>query len=86
MSYSRWLTSSWYTFWSVSGLEDKEEQVIEIMYSIDESWRVSYKDLKKDFEGVINSMPHFFPNATGEEIEELRTYLNEFIKDVEERL
>jgi hypothetical protein len=86
MSYSRWINSSWYVFWTSSSSNKKEEQTCEIMYSVDERWSISYGELVRDFEGVMKSISHFFPNATGEEIKELRGYLLDFMDDVEKEM
>jgi hypothetical protein len=114
MSYSRWSTSTWYTFWSASspnGLFDKDEQVFEIC-DAPESYYVTYKRIKHDPDVVIEDVRWFFSqdrpgkifdgvdpetkkfvyvdwvypakNPTDEELEELKGYMLEFVKDMDE--
>jgi len=48
MSYSRWSSSKWYTFWSTDGGKLKDEQTFEIMIDLARSIRFTYKELKED--------------------------------------
>jgi len=96
MSYSRWSNSIWYTFWSATpkqcipmeGFNPEDEQ-----FSVDCEMDFSYKSLKKDIEDCINKVRSHYEFKLGEDNEnlpsdadydELRGYMQEFIKDVEE--
>ena len=81
MSYSRWGYSVWYTFWnSASSGKSKDEQVLSLWYSMDKTidWvytnllDVTAKDIQRRY------------NCENEDAEEAMTYVNEFIKAVDE--
>lgn len=48
MSYSRWGSSKWYTFWSASSGNSKEDQRFQIMIDLGRSISFTYKELKED--------------------------------------
>lgn len=82
MSYSRWGESNFYTFWSSSEANQKEDELFECMYSIDESVIIKYSD-------IINILKYpnlfgiyfTFPVTSDEKIELLR-YMSKFIISV----
>lgn len=86
MSYSRWINSSWYTYWMSSDDSDPDKQMLAIHYSVDEDWRISYTDLKDHFDDTVKFLKNIFNEATEEEIEELKTYLRAFMEDVEKEM
>jgi len=110
MSYSRFLNSTWYTFWSSEspdGLNEKQEQIFEICDF--PSYSVTYKQIKDDVDKVIHDVNEFYSkehngqifdriengkfvyepyvwgpkNPSDEELQELKEYMLEFIKDVD---
>lgn len=109
MSYSRWSTSIWYTFWtSMSESSEfkwpttrlKENQFFEICDLVS-SYHISYGELSKlGVDGVIEEVRNFYSNShkvrilgeeemfkkeyTDEEFDELKIYLLEFMRDVDE--
>jgi hypothetical protein len=98
MSYSRWLTSSWYTYWACPHKDHEHERDAQ-RFDICGIKSYTYKELKDDLDGCIEDlkayMAEYGPNeeqrymfvpktATDEEFEELKGYMKEFIKDVEE--
>lgn len=82
MSYSRWLTSPWYMFWAITDSDKKDEQYCEIFYSINETTKVYFGELKEDFEQTVKDLEDIFYRANIEEIKELSVYLNKFYDDV----
>jgi len=85
MSYSRWITSIWYTFWSGSAFSRSEEQFA-CMCGLedDHNFHWSY-DVIKDFiedrsrlESVIQHV-----DASNDEITELLGYMKQFVNDVD---
>jgi len=90
MSYSRWGNSRWYTFWSDLNIDGvildqkarrrKKYQVFEIC----STGGFYYHQLVKDMEACIAEVKKKEPSATEEELEELRGYMREFIKDMDE--
>ena len=79
MSYSRWSYSVWYSFWnSANSGESKDEQVLSLWYSLDKTIDWAYSDL-------INVTAEDIQRRYRceiEDAEEAMTYVNRFIKDV----
>ena len=82
MSYSRWVTSHWYTYWLDGGATSKKEQLLSINYSVDEYCTISYKECKKLLIDPF-SLSFYFPNASIAELKELLVYISNFIQDVD---
>ena len=59
MSYSRWGSSSWYTFWNDSSGDDRDSQVLSAWYSMGEEdcidWQYWELDdlMKESFDDII---------------------------------
>tara|TARA_Y100000590_G_scaffold442086_1_gene569725 strand:+ start:153 stop:452 length:300 start_codon:yes stop_codon:yes gene_type:complete len=85
MSYSRWINSSWYTFWSGSASSRSEEQFA-CLADLDGDHQFHWPyNLVKDFiknrsrlETIIQQV-----KATDDEISELLEYMKEFVADVD---
>jgi len=100
MSYSRWGGSCWYTFWSSAGETDASKHIQDKqIFEICGTTSFTYGELKRDLEGCIDKLRQhikskkdsrerqdmFVPSdVTEEELEELKGYMREFMKDVEE--
>ena len=85
MSYSRWINSIWYTFWSGSASSRSEEQFA-CMAGLDHEhnfhWPyVMVKRFIEDRSLLEEVAQHVKP--TEDEITELLGYMKEFIKDVD---
>lgn len=92
MSYSRFLSSYWYTYWQVSYVGDsnkvnnvKDEQT----FSVDCEELYTYRQLKDDMEGCIRKTLERVKvknsvQPSDVDIEELKDCMQRFIKDVEE--
>ena len=81
MSYSRWSFSVWYTFWNgANSGKSKDEQILSLWYSIDKTIDWEYDDL---LEVTAKDIQKCY-NCEIEDAEEAMTYINEFIKDVDE--
>lgn len=84
MSYSRWLTSRWYTFWLANDNPNKEEQVFCIC-ELGGSINFYYKDLKENKELCLEVFrKKGLPSVTDREIKELSLYMDDFLEDVEQ--
>ena len=68
MSYSRWGSSFWYTYWSASGGPNKEEQIFEIC-DVSRNMRFSYREIKKDMQSCLDKVRSEF--AKEKEVEYL---------------
>jgi hypothetical protein len=79
MSYSRWGSSVWYTYWCVSNSDKRDDQIFDICSVTN----FTYGALKKDLIRCLCKIRIFCPEASEEEIEELEKYMLRFIADVE---
>lgn len=74
MSYSRWSTSTWYTFHSASSGDTLDTQIFEVCGD----GCFTYRQLKDDIELCLDKC-----EALGDERKELRGYMLAFISDME---
>jgi len=85
VSYSRWSSSFWYTYWSTTPAKEVDAEVFEIAGVK----RFTYKELKQDvdaaLESVRNIMERHDDPVKEPLLEELRIYMDLFKKDVEEQ-
>ena len=97
MSYSRWSNSKWYTFWA-SFFEDDSIKRIDQIFRICTVRSFTYKELKEDIDKCIvltkeairesekrdDLFSYELESYSNEDFEELKIYMKEFMKDVEE--
>lgn len=93
MSYSRWMHSYWYTYWSChpeGSIEDRDTALFEICAVK----RFTAKELRDDIEGCLAQVKEAEATpgggirrgeATDRDYQELRLYIQEFLEDVDER-
>ena len=82
MSYSRWIGSRWYTYWSASSSsEDKNSQVFRIE-DILTPLEFTFKELSEDIEGCLAKVGVEFFDATEDELIELYVYMMRFLNDI----
>ena len=81
MSYSRWSNSRWYTFWSVQppGIKETRDNAI---FEICGLTRFSAKELRENLDNCINQVKLADCEATIAEIDELKRYIADFLRDV----
>lgn len=82
MAYSRWSNSRWYTYWDAASGETKEKQLFTIC---GEDMSFTYEELSQDMDGYLSIVKKMVPNATEEDLQELKTYMKEFMQDVEDK-
>ena len=80
MSYSRWINSCWYTYWCTSDATKKEDEI----FSVTSEYNFTYKEIKENINNFKVLKKHFSGIYTQEEYKELKSYMFEFIKDVED--
>ena len=81
MSYSRWSFSVWYSFWnSASSGKSKDEQVLSLWFSMDKTIDWPYPEL---LDVTAEDIQRRY-GCEIEDAEEAMTYINEFIKAVNE--
>ena len=90
MSYSRWTTSIWYTYWSADSDSSKgrDGQIFEICTIRP----FTYAELKENLRGCVDMAVSIYNaganpgyGATPSDIDELRGYMKEFMEDIEEK-
>ena len=80
MSYSRWSNSAWYSFWSSNSGTSRDEQVLSLWYSIDQSKDWLYQTLKTwSVADVLNN----YTDVTEDEAIVAYQYIQQWLRDVE---
>lgn len=80
MSYSRWSSSVWYSFWSADSGPTKDEQVLSLWYSLDMCIDWTYEELiKMD----VADLTIAYAGVPYNEILEAKSLINQFISDVD---
>lgn len=81
MAYSRWTNSRWYTIYLASGQKEKSKQIFYIFGVT----HFTYAQLMENLEGCLQDTANKCDSIPEhKELEELRGYMCEFLKDVEE--
>ena len=83
MSYSRWINSEFYTFWSGSGASKKEDEQFCCMFSLDSSPHFCYSEVKDMIKNPDQMRHKITDDLYPEHIEELLRYMKAFVKDVD---
>jgi hypothetical protein len=81
MSYSRWISSNWYSFWNNSTVSDiKDNQVLSLWYDLATTLDFPYKELVS-FDP--NKLKTLYPNASDEDINEALDIIKQFMHDID---
>ena len=83
MSYSRWINSEFYTFWSGSGASKKEDEQFCCMFSLDSAPHFCYSEEKEMIKKPDLMRHKITDDLYPEHIEELLRYMKAFVKDVD---
>lgn len=79
MSYSRWITSYWYTFWcSQDPITENRDTAI---FDICDVCSFTSKELRDDIDGCLRKVGDLDPDG---DLDELLIYINRFLADVNE--
>ena len=83
MSYSRWIDSKFYTYWYVTDVKNKNDEVLIIHYDLTAYCKLTYIECKKmtDDKLHIKGKMNFVDDDL--EAEELQGYIKRFIADVD---
>ena len=82
MSYSRWIGSTWYTFWSAQN--DETENRDTARFEICAVHNFSAKEIRDDMDRCIDTIKQLQENVSERELDELRVYMFRFLNDVNE--
>ena len=83
MSYSRWINSDFYTFWSGSAARKKEDEQFCCMFSLDSAPHFSYNEVKEMIKNPDLMRLKITDDLYPDHIEELLRYMKAFVKDVD---
>ncbi len=83
MSYSRWINSEFYTFWSGSGAVKKENEQFCCMFSLESAPHFCYNEVKDMIKNPDLLRHKITDDLLPNHIEELLGYMKAFIKDVD---
>jgi len=82
MAYSRWSNSYWYTYWDAHSGESKDSQLFTIC---GDDLSFTYGELVADIDGCLSIVRKMCPEATEDQIQELKTYMEKFMLDMENK-
>lgn len=83
MSYSRWSTSYWYTYWADGGDEDTYDTAkFCICRFMEPDIIFTAQELRNSFDNCVNKVKEIDPEADELDIEELKVYFHRFLRDV----
>lgn len=88
MSYSRWITSDFYTYWCSSGAKTAEEEILACHWTLEKLFEWKYTKVVYFLENPDKLETEIDWGAfkpTKANFEELKSYFVEFKQDVDER-
>jgi hypothetical protein len=80
MAYTRWSTSSWYSFWRSDSGPSKEDQILALWYHIDLTKDWTYKQLQ---DMTIEDLTIEYAGVPHNELIEAQDIIKRFIDDVD---
>ena len=84
MSYSRWITSNFYTYWCSSKVYDKHDELFACHASLDGQHMFTYTECKEFIEEPFKLVSRIKDvSLTDDDVKEITGYMSEFISDVD---
>ena len=84
MSYSRWINSSFYTYWCSSKVYDKQDELFACHASLEGEHMFTYTECKEFIQNPQKILSRIKDvNLSPLELTELTGYMSEFISDVD---
>ena len=83
MSYSRWLDSTFYTYWCATDAKNKNDEVFMCHTEIYKYYRIKYTECKRIIENLTAIQGKINEIVGDEDAIELQGYIKEFVKDVD---
>jgi hypothetical protein len=86
MSYSRWSSSCWYSFWAATESDKLEDQLFSLWYSLDETYDWTYTELRQLMSNgySINDLMSKY-GCTEEQAKEAILYIEKWFVAIETR-
>ena len=83
MSYSRWLTSKFYTYWNSTKVYDKEDEIFICHTDIQRYYGFTYTECTRLVDDIIAIKGRINEIDNDEEAVELQGYIKQFIESVD---
>ena len=83
MSYSRWSTSKFYTYWNSTKVYDKGDEIFICHTDIQRYYGFTYTECIKLVDDIIAIKGRINEIDNNEEAEELQGYIKQFIESVD---
>ena len=83
MSYSRWINSTFYTYWCLSDAKSKNDEVFMCHTDIYKYYRFKYTECKRIVEDLTAIKGKINEIKGDEDAMELQGYIKEFVKSVD---
>jgi len=83
MSYSRWLNSKFYTYWHVTSVYDKGDEIFMCHTDIQRSHGFTYTECEKFINDTVSVKGRINEIDDNEQAEELQGYMKQFMEDVD---
>jgi hypothetical protein len=85
MSYSRWSNSYWYTFWQTQDeATENYDSAVFCICRFEEDITFKAKTLREQLDRCVDTVRLKDRYASEEELEELASYMTNFLEDVDE--
>lgn len=81
MSYSRWINSTWYSFWGTSDAKRKEDEVFCLWADMSQTKDWLYGELKT---WTVETVLENYDGITQKQAEEAMQYIKQFLNDVDD--
>jgi hypothetical protein len=79
MSYTRWSSSNWYSFYNSSSKDSTKDDQALSLWHVSETKTYTYKELQSMGKGKLHTL---YPNASEEDILEAMDIISRFKNDV----
>ena len=83
MSYSRWLNSKFYTYWHVTSVYDKGDEIFMCHTDIQRYYGFTYTECTKFIDQITTIKGKLNEVTDDKDAKELQGYMRQFIEDVD---
>ena len=83
MSYSRWIDSTFYTYWCLSDVKNKNDEVFVCHTDIYKCYKFKYTECKRLVENITAIKGQINEIEGDGDATELQSYMKKFVKDVD---
>ena len=83
MSYSRWIDSTFYTYWCLSDAKNKKDELFMCHTDIYKCYKFKYTECKRLVENITAIKGQINEIEGDGDATELQSYMKKFVKDVD---